>query len=96
MVSAVGTSGHSSRAVALILNGAMGESAVAAGPAEARESADQALAPRSRGLCIAVSHGGLSKSTVRALAAARAAGAKTALITAAGDTPPGTSPMSCW
>ncbi|HEV3289531.1 MAG TPA: SIS domain-containing protein [Streptosporangiaceae bacterium] len=87
VVSAVGTSGHSARAVALILNGALGESAVAAGPAEARESADQALAPRRRGLCIAISHGGLSTSTVRALAAAREAGAKTALITAAGNTP---------
>lgn len=87
VVSAVGTSGHSARAVALILNGAMGESAVGAGPAEARESADEALAPRRRGLCIAISHGGLSTSTVRALAAAREAGAKTALVTAAGDTP---------
>ena len=87
VVSAVGTSGHSARAVALILNGAMGESAVAAGPAEARESADEALAPRSRGLCIAISHGGLSTSTVRALAAAREAGAKTALVTAADNTP---------
>ena len=87
VVSAVGTSGHSARAVALILNGAMGESAVAAGPAEARESADEALAPRRRGLCIAISHGGLSTSTVRALAAAREAGAKTALITAADNTP---------
>lgn len=87
VVSAVGTSGHSARAVALILNGAMGESAVAVGPAEARESADQALAPRRKGLCIAISHGGLSTSTVRALAAAREAGAKTALITAAGSGP---------
>ena len=87
VVSAVGTSGHSARAVALILNGAMGESAVAAGPAEARESADEALAPRRRGLCIAISHGGLSTSTVRALAAAREAGAKTALVTAADNTP---------
>ena len=87
VVSAVGTSGHSARAVALILNDAMGESAVAAGPAEARESADQALAPRRKGLCIAISHGGLSKSTVRALTAARIAGARTALITAAGRTP---------
>ena len=87
VVSAVGTSGHSARAVALILNGAMGESAVAAGPAEARESADEALAPRRKGLCIAISHGGLSTSTVRALAAAREAGANTALITAAGNTP---------
>ena len=87
VVSAVGTSGHSARAVALILNDAMGESAVAAGPAEARESADEALAPRRSGLCIAISHGGLSTSTVRALAAAREAGAKTALVTAAGNTP---------
>ena len=87
VVSAVGTSGHSARAVALILNGAIGGSAVAAGPAEARESADQALAPRSRGLCIAISHGGMSTSTVRSLAAAREAGAKTALITAAANTP---------
>jgi glutamine---fructose-6-phosphate transaminase (isomerizing) len=87
VVSAVGTSGHSARAVALILNDAMGQSAVAAGPAEARESADQALAPRRKGLCIAISHGGLSKSTVRALTAARIAGARTALITAAGHTP---------
>jgi glutamine---fructose-6-phosphate transaminase (isomerizing) len=87
VVSAVGTSGHSARAVALILNGAMGESAVAAGPAESRESADQALAPRRRGLCIAISHGGLSTSTMRALAAARETGAKTALITAASNTP---------
>jgi glutamine---fructose-6-phosphate transaminase (isomerizing) len=87
VVSAVGTSGHSARAVALILNDAIGESAVAAGPAEARESADEALAPRRNGLCIAISHGGLSQSTVRALAAARDAGAATALITAAGDSP---------
>jgi glutamine---fructose-6-phosphate transaminase (isomerizing) len=87
VVSAVGTSGHSARVVALILNDAMGQSAVAAGPAEARESADQALAPRRKGLCIAISHGGLSKSTVRALTAARIAGARTALITAAGRTP---------
>jgi glucosamine--fructose-6-phosphate aminotransferase (isomerizing) len=87
VISAVGTSGHSARAVALILNDAMARSAVAAGPAEARESADQALAPRRKGLCIAISHGGLSKSTARALEAARMAGAKTALITAAGSTP---------
>lgn len=87
VVSGVGTSGHGSRAVALILNATMGSSAAAAGPVEARLSADQALAPRKGGLCLAVSHGGLSKSTVRALTAAREAGAKTALITAAGDTP---------
>jgi fructoselysine-6-P-deglycase FrlB-like protein len=74
--------------VALMLNDAMGEPAVAAGPAKARESADQALAPRRKCLCIAICHDGLSTSTVRALAAAREAGAQTALITAVGGTPP--------
>lgn len=87
VVSGVGTSGHSARAVALILNAAIGGSAAAAGPVEARLSADQALAPRRGGLCLAISHGGLSKSTVRALSAARDAGARTALITATGNTP---------
>jgi glucosamine--fructose-6-phosphate aminotransferase (isomerizing) len=87
VVSGVGTSGHSARAVALILNAAMGSSAVAAGPVEARESADEAFAPRKGGLCIAISHGGLSRSTVRALIAAREVGAKTALITATNNTP---------
>ena len=87
VVSGVGTSGHGARAVALILNTAIGSSAVAAGPVEARLSADQALAPRKGGLCLAISHGGLSKSTVRALTAAREAGAKTALITATSNTP---------
>ncbi|MGH7120809.1 MAG: SIS domain-containing protein [Acetobacteraceae bacterium] len=87
VVSGVGTSGHSAKAVALILNAAMGTSATAAGPIEARLSADQALAPRKGGLCIAISHGGLSKSTVGALSAAHETGAKTALITATGNTP---------
>jgi len=87
VVSGVGTSGHAARAVALILNAAMGRSAVAAGPVEMRLSADQAAAPRRGGLCLAISHGGLSKSTVRALGAAREAGARTALITATGNTP---------
>src|SRR5258708_34151850 len=71
-----------------MLNDAMGEPAVAAGPAKARESADKALAPRRKCLCIAICHDGLSTSRVRALAAAREAGAQTALITAGGGPPP--------
>ncbi|MGH7067032.1 MAG: SIS domain-containing protein [Acetobacteraceae bacterium] len=87
VITGVGTSGHSARAVVLILNAAIVGSPVAAGPVEARLSADQALAPRRGGLCLAISHGGLSKSTVRALSAARDAGARTALITATRNTP---------
>ena len=87
VVSGVGTSGHSARAVALILNAAMGSSAVP--PARSRRACPPTRHwPRAQGgLCLAISHGGLSKSTVRALTAAREAGARTALITATGNTP---------
>lgn len=82
----VGTAGHGARGVAVALNDALARDATARA-VEFRESADQALAPRKGGVCVAVSHGGRSRSTVEALAAARKAGAKTVLITAAKDTP---------
>lgn len=83
----VGTSGHGARAASLILNDALTGSAVASGPAQVRESSDQELAPRAGGLCLAISHGGMTRSTTAALAAARDAGASTALITASTGTP---------
>jgi fructoselysine-6-P-deglycase FrlB-like protein len=87
VVTGVGTSGHGARATALILNDAVSGSPVAAGPAEARESSDQELAPRARGLCLGISHGGMTRSTAAALAAAREAGASTALVTASTEGP---------
>lgn len=87
VVCAVGTSGHAARFVTLVLNDALAGSPTLFGPVEARESADQALTPRAGGVCLVVSHGGLSTSTVNALSAAKAEGAVTALITAAADSP---------
>ena len=83
---AVGTAGHAARGVAVALNGGLGDALGAR--VEFRESADQAMAPRRGGVCVAVSHGGQSRSTIEALHAARATGATTAVITAtAPDTP---------
>lgn len=86
VVTGVGTSSHGARAAAMVLNDVVAGSPVAAGPAEFRQSSNQALAPRAGGLCLASSHGGTSRSTVAALRAARAAGARTAVITAAPGT----------
>ena len=77
VTTACGTSEHASQALALILSEAL---AVAVEP---RQSLEETLAPRAGGICLAISHGGLSKATVSALEAARANGAVTALITAA-------------
>jgi fructoselysine-6-P-deglycase FrlB-like protein len=81
VTAACGTSEHASQALALILSDALGATV------EARQSLEQTLEPRSQGVCLAVSHGGLSKATVSALEAARRHGAVTALITAAADAP---------
>lgn len=48
---------------------------------------EAALDPQAGGLCIAISHDGATWATTRALEAARAAGARTALITASGRAP---------
>jgi len=88
VVTGVGTAGHAARAVSLLLNDVVTGSPLGRpGPAEFRESSDQALSPRSGGLCLAVSHGGRSRSTLAALEAARESGATTALITAAVNSP---------
>ncbi|WP_433336109.1 SIS domain-containing protein [Spirillospora sp. CA-294931] len=84
VVTGTGTAGHAARGVAVALNDALGDPTNTR--AEYRASEDQARAPRGGGLCIAVSHGGRSASTVGALTAARANGALTALITAADGT----------
>jgi fructoselysine-6-P-deglycase FrlB-like protein len=77
VTTACGTSEHASQALALILSDALGV------VVEARQSLEQTLNPRSGGVCLAVSHGGLSKATVSALRSARQQGAFAALITAA-------------
>jgi fructoselysine-6-P-deglycase FrlB-like protein len=75
-----GTSEHGALAIAELVSAALGDSWPAA--AVARQSLDAAEHPQRGGVCVAVSHDGGTRATTLALAAARAAGARTALITA--------------
>ncbi len=86
-----GTSEYAAQAVAEILEDAARRAGSEGGAVQARESFDSSVDPR-RGLLVAVSHGGRSRVAVAALEAARAEGAATALITAAGgETPVGSA-----
>jgi glutamine---fructose-6-phosphate transaminase (isomerizing) len=86
-VAGSGTSEYAAQAVAEIVDDALRTFGAPGGVVQARESFDSSLDPRP-GFFLAVSHGGRSRVAVGALEAARAAGARTALITAAGsDTP---------
>lgn len=88
VITGCGTSEHGALAAADILGDALravGGAAGGAGLAGARPVATQAfelsLDPPSRGLVIGISHEGATGATNAALAAARAAGARTALVT---------------
>jgi glutamine---fructose-6-phosphate transaminase (isomerizing) len=75
-----GTSEHASLAVAEMLT-------EAGTPATSREAFEASLDPSPGGAVIGISHEGGTTATIRALEAARAAGAATALITARTDSP---------
>lgn len=81
-VTGCGTSEHAAQAAAEILRSAVGSRDIH--PAQAFELA---LDPPPDGLVIAISHEGGTTATNRALEAARAAGARTALITVTGRSP---------
>jgi len=89
IVTGCGTSEHGALAAADILR----EAAIAAGLADAIVTAEQAfelsLAPPSRGLVIGVSHEGATAATNAALAAARTAGRRTAVLTVSRRSPAG-------
>jgi fructoselysine-6-P-deglycase FrlB-like protein len=78
VVTGCGTSGHAAEAVADLLSDALGATP---GTVRMRQAFEAALAPEPRGLCIGISHEGETAATLEALAAARRAGAATALIT---------------
>lgn len=77
VVTGCGTSEHAAQAIAALICDALD------GPAAvARQALDAVAAPRSGGLCIAVSHEGETAATIAALATARRNGARTALVSA--------------
>jgi glucosamine--fructose-6-phosphate aminotransferase (isomerizing) len=82
-----GTAGHAAQGLAAVLNEAFTDTGHDSGALQWRPAFEAACAPWRGGICLAVSESGRSKATVAALQAAHAAGARTALITAARDTP---------
>jgi fructoselysine-6-P-deglycase FrlB-like protein len=86
-VTGSGTSEYAAQAVAEILDDALRTAGAPGGIVQARESFDFAADPRG-GLLLQVSHGGRSRVALNALEAARAAGATSVLVTAAGAETP--------
>ena len=89
VVTGCGTSEHAAQGVVEILRDALRGAGLAAGPGTilAAQALELALDPPSTGLVIGISHEGGSAATNRALAAAAAGGARTALITASAGSP---------
>ena len=91
VVTGCGTSEHGAIGVAEILRDGLRRRGTARGPGAvvAAQAYEAALDPEPGGLVIGVSHEGGTAATNRALAAARDAGAKTAIITVTGRSPGG-------
>jgi glutamine---fructose-6-phosphate transaminase (isomerizing) len=91
VVTGCGTSEHAALATVEILRDAIRLAGIAsgAGTVVSRQAFELALDPPSGGLVIGVSHEGGTPATNRALAAAGAAGARTALLTASAGSPAG-------
>jgi glutamine---fructose-6-phosphate transaminase (isomerizing) len=82
-----GTSEHGAMAVTALLNAALRKLGAPASRVECRQALEAYCDPRLGGVLLAVSHEGGTAATLRALEVARAAGAKTILLTARKDTP---------
>lgn len=89
VVTGCGTSEHAALATVEILREAVRAAGMHGGPGSvvAAQAFELALDPPSRGLVIGISHEGGTQATNRAIAAAAAAGAETALVTASGGSP---------
>jgi len=91
IVTGCGTSEHAALATVEILREAIRAAGMPSGPGSvaSAQAFELALDPPSGGLVIGVSHEGGTAATNRALAAASAAGARTALLTASAGSPGG-------
>ena len=90
VVTGCGTSEHAAQGVAEILRDALRTAGVVHAVVEAEQALEVSLDPPSHGLVIGISHEGGTGATNAALAASRAAGARTAIVTASGRSPGGT------
>jgi len=91
VVTGCGTSEHAAKAVVEILRDGLRAGGLPDGPATilAVQAFELALDPPTGGLVIGISHEGGTAATIRALEAAAAAGARTALITGSAASPAG-------
>ena len=89
MVTGCGTSEHAAMAVAAILRDAWRAEGLAGRGPFAAQAFELALDAPAGGLVIGVSHEGGTTATIHAMAAAKAAGARTALITGSAGSPSG-------
>jgi fructoselysine-6-P-deglycase FrlB-like protein len=91
VVTGCGTSEHAALAIVEILDGALDAAGTTGGPGRvvAAQAFELSLRPPRAGLCIGVSHDGGTAATNRALEAARAAGARTAIVTVTERSPAG-------
>ncbi|MFI5254434.1 MAG: SIS domain-containing protein [Candidatus Limnocylindrales bacterium] len=82
-----GTSEHGAQALALIVGSALAGTGARGVAIEAVQAFEASLLPQAGGLVIGISHEGGTEATIAALASARAAGSRTAVITADGGSP---------
>jgi fructoselysine-6-P-deglycase FrlB-like protein len=82
-----GTSEHGAQAVAELMDAGLRLGGRRPGLVEARQALEATLDPRPGGVCLAVSHDGGTRATLLAAEAARAAGARVALVTARSEGP---------
>jgi glutamine---fructose-6-phosphate transaminase (isomerizing) len=87
VVTGCGTSEHGAQAVARLLDDGLRLTGRRGGLVEARQALDAALDPRPGGLLVAVSHDGGTRATLLAAEAAKAAGARLALVTGRAEGP---------
>ena len=89
IVTGCGTSEHAAQGVAEILREALGAAGLSNVTVRAEQALEVSLDPPSRGLVIGISHEGGTGATNAALAASRAAGARTAIVTVSRRSPAG-------
>lgn len=92
VVTGCGTSEHGALGVVEILRDAVRAAGVAKATIQAEQAFEVSLDPPSRGLVIGISHEGGTGATNAALAASRAAGARTAVVTVSRRSPAGAIP----
>jgi len=82
-----GTSEHGAQGFAAIVGEAMRDAGLPGAGPVARQAFEAELEPQSGGLCIGISHEGGTAATIRAMAAARASGARIGLVTVSDRAP---------